>query len=108
MINFENHDKSFIFYPKNKIAATNKISFEETRLEKCLIRDFRIYFKNSDDQPENFLSDLTLYLNQTIQTYEFPNHVLFESFIIEPLSFWGNDTIICIPQIHVFGDKNFN
>ncbi|KAK8890084.1 hypothetical protein M9Y10_034843 [Tritrichomonas musculus] len=108
LTSFDNHDKSFIFYPEKKIAAINNITFEETKFQNCLVRDFTVYFKSSDKHPENQLTDLTLYLNQTLQFYEFPSHVLFESLIIEPHSFWGNDTNICIPQIHVYGDKNFN
>ena len=108
MMNFGEHDKSFIFYPETKIASANKISFEETKLQNCLVKDFRLYFKYSDTQPEIFISDLTLYLNQTNQIYDFPSHVLFESLIIEPRNFWSNDTVICIPHIHVYGDKNFN
>lgn len=108
MINFGEHDKSFIFYPEKKIASANKISFEETKLQNCLVKDFRLYFKYSDTEPENFISDLTLYLNQTKQVYDFPSHALFESLIIEPRNFWGNDTVICLPHIHVYGDKNFN
>ena len=97
----------FYFYPVSKNASINKITFEATNIDDCIIKDYNIMFKTKKSNQPIKIIDQVLYLNQTIQTLDFPSHVSFTELIIQPKTVWGNDTMICIPNFHVFGDKSF-
>ncbi|OHS95772.1 hypothetical protein TRFO_38101 [Tritrichomonas foetus] len=99
--------KDFIFYPESDYASIQRIVFEETKVEKCIIKDFILSFKSSNPEQDNKLSQFTIYLNQTKQTFDLPTGVLFKELHITPLNTWGDETLICLPHFQAFGEKDF-
>lgn len=99
--------KSMFSFTKKSTAYTNKIIFDETKDNDCLVDSFYIEFTKDGDNYKSL--EFNLKKNQPKQIFELPFHTMFDRLDIIPINNQANETdIFCIPQVHAYGSYVIN
>lgn len=100
------HKDAFVIKPKEKSAAA-QIDFDEVSNDSdCLVKEFRMRFVNSEHESEAGIFHFAKQLEK--QSFQLPTHVFFDEIHIIPETNWGNQTFVCLPRMHILGEKGFN
>lgn len=72
--------------------------------ETCSLKEFNVRIDNQKNAPMN-VGQFRLAVSEEWQVFKFPNPVLFECMVIDPVSNYGNETHYCLPEVTVRGDR---